>query len=136
MITTDSGGGVIPQENVLKVSDFILIHGSGLHEPSEIIAMVEKTKRVYGFANQPILFNEDDHFNFESEQYNFKAAIESYNSWGYFDYRLDGVILEDGYQSVPVDLGINSHRKKAFIKELKEITGFKQIISWPFSSIP
>ena len=124
LITTSYGGGVIPQENVLKVSDFILIHGNGVHEPSGITEMVEKTKMVNGFANQPILFNEDDHFDFESEQYNFKAAIESYSSWGYFDYRLDGEEFEAGYQSVPVDWGINSSRKKAFFKKLKEITGF------------
>jgi len=124
LITTSYGGGVIPQENVLKVSDFILIHGNSVHEPSGITAMVEKTKTVNGFSNQPILFNEDDHFNFEAEQYNFKAAIESYTSWGYFDYRLNGEEFEAGYQSVPVDWGINSPRKKAFFKKLKEITGF------------
>lgn len=124
LVTTSYGGGVIPQENVLKVSDYILIHGNGVHEPSGITKMVKKTKNVPGFANQPILFNEDDHFDFDAEYYNFKAAIESYTSWGYFDYRMDGEAFEDGYQSVPVDWSINSPRKKAFFKKLKEITGF------------
>jgi hypothetical protein len=30
---------------------------------------------------------------------------------------------ESGYQSVPVDWGINSDRKKEFFKKLKEVTG-------------
>ena len=124
LVTTSYGGGIIPQENVLKVSDFILIHGNGVHEPSGITNMVEKTKNIAGFSNQPILFTEDDHFDFDADHYNFKAAIESYASWGYFDFRLDGEGFEDGYQSVPVDWGINSPRKKAFFKKLKEITGF------------
>jgi len=32
--------------------------------------------------------------------------------------------FECGYQSVPVDWGINSARKKAFFALLKEITGY------------
>lgn len=124
LVTTSYGGGVIPQENVLKVSDYILIHGNGVHEPSGITEMVKKTKNVPGFTYQPILFNEDDHFDFDAKNYNFKASIESYVSWGYFDYRMDGEGFEDGYQSVPIDWGINSPRKKAFFKKLKEITGF------------
>jgi hypothetical protein len=32
--------------------------------------------------------------------------------------------FECGYQSVPVDWGINSDRKKGFFKLLKEITGY------------
>lgn len=124
LVTTSYGGGVLPQENVLQVSDYILIHGNGVHEPSGITDMVRKTKKVKGFANQPILFNEDDHFDFDAENYNFKAAIESYASWGYFDYRMNGEKFEDGFQSVPVDWSISSSRKKAFFKKLKEITGF------------
>ncbi|WP_422083601.1 hypothetical protein [Ulvibacterium sp.] len=124
LVTTSYGGGVIPQENVLRVSDYILIHGNGVHKPSGITEMVRRTKNVKGFANQPILFNEDDHFDFDAENYNFKAAIESYASWGYFDYRMNGEKFEDGFQSVPVDWSINSSRKKAFFKKLKEITGF------------
>ncbi|WP_139959693.1 hypothetical protein [Flavicella sediminum] len=124
LVTTSYGGGIIPQENVLKVSDFILIHGNGVHKPEGITDMVNQTKQIPGFTNQPILFTEDDHFNYDAENYNFKAAIESYTSWGYFDFRLDGEGFKDGYQSVPIDWGINSPRKKAFFNKLKEITGF------------
>jgi len=36
---------------------------------------------------------------------------------------MKGEAFEDGYQSVPVDWGINSERKKQFFSLLKEITG-------------
>ena len=124
LVGTSYGGGFVPLSNVVKISDFILIHGNGVHEPKGIRELVRKTKQVDGFANQPILFNEDDHFDFHADDYNFKAAVELYTSWGYFDYRMDGESFEDGYQSVPVDWGINSPRKKAFFAKLKEITGF------------
>ncbi len=124
LVGTSYGGGFVPLPNVVKISDFILIHGNGVHKPEGIRELVRKTKAVDGFANQPILFNEDDHFDFNADDYNFKAAVESFTSWGYFDYRMDGESFEDGYQSVPVDWGINSSRKKAFFAKLKEITGF------------
>ena len=56
---------------------------------------------------------------------NMVAAIRSYASWGYFDYRMKGEGFEQGYQSVPVDWGINSERKIGFFKKVKEITGAK-----------
>ena len=39
------------------------------------------------------------------------------------DYRLTGEGFDDGYQSVPVNWGISSPRKKAFFERLKEVTG-------------
>ena len=51
-------------------------------------------------------------------------AVRSYASWGYFDYRMKDEGFEQGFQSVPVDWGINSERKRGFFEKLKEITGF------------
>ena len=120
---TSYGGGFIPLPNVVKSSDFILIHGNGVKDPEKITEMVEKTRKVDGYTPKPILFNEDDHFNFENEQNNFTSAIKSYASWGYFDYRMKDESYTDGYQSVPVDWGINSKRKAGFFNLLKAITG-------------
>jgi len=33
----------------------------------------------------PILFNEDDHFDFDKPMNHMIAAISTYASWGYFD---------------------------------------------------
>jgi hypothetical protein len=122
-VGTSYGGGFIPLPNVVKSSDFILIHGNGVSVPEKISEMVDKTRKVEGYTPKPILFNEDDHFNFDKENNNFTSAIKSYASWGYFDYRMKDEKFEDGYQSVPVDWGISSDRKTQFFNLLKEITG-------------
>ena len=120
---TSYGGGTIPLPNVVKSSDFILLHGNGVSDPDQITVMVESTRRVEGYTPKPILFNEDDHFDFDKEKNNFTSAVKSYASWGYFDYRMRDEAFEEGYQSVPVDWGINSERKKEFFRLLKEISG-------------
>jgi len=124
-VGTSYGGGFIPLPNVVKSSDFILIHGNGVIDPAKISAMVDKTRLVEGYSPKPILFNEDDHFDFEKENNNFTAAVNKYASWGFFDYRMKDESFVDGYQSVPVDWGINSQRKIGFFNLLKEITGTK-----------
>ncbi|MCX6335179.1 MAG: hypothetical protein NT092_12920 [Bacteroidia bacterium] len=120
---TSYGGGFIPLPNVVKTSDFILIHGNGVTDPLKISEMVSKTRQVEGYSPKPILFNEDDHFNFDKEENNFISAIRSYSSWGFFDFRMKDESFENGYQSVPVDWGISSERKNQFFSLLKEITG-------------
>jgi len=124
-VGTSYGGGFIPLPNVVKSSDFILLHGNGVSDPDKITAMVDKTRQVEGYTAKPVLFNEDDHFNFDKENNNFVAATKKYASWGFFDYRMKDETFKDGYQSVPVDWGINSERKTGFFKLLKEITGTK-----------
>ena len=120
---TSYSGGVIPQENVVRASDFLLIHGNGVHDPSAITEMVSKTKAVRGYRPMPILFNEDDHFNFDKASNNFVEAVKAYASWGYFDFRMKGEVYNHGFQSVPVNWGISSPRKEAFFDKLEEITG-------------
>lgn len=122
-VSTSYKGGAIPKPNVVKVSDFILLHGNGVSNPDRIVEMVNKTKEVEGYNPMPILFNEDDHFDFDKDWNNFTAAVSTYASWGLFDYRMKDESFEQGYQSVPVDWGTNSDRKKGFFRLLKEITG-------------
>lgn len=120
---TSYGGGKIPLPNVVAASDFLLIHGNGVHEPEGITEMIAKTRAVEGYRPMPILFNEDDHEAFDQPANNFAAALAEHVSWGWFDYRRDGESMENGYQSPPVDWGINSPRKKAFFNYLAEVTG-------------
>ena len=116
-------GGTIPDVNVIEVSDVILLHGNDVNDPEEIREMVRRIKVLHAYNAQPVVFNEDDHYGFDQDDYNMKAAIESYASWGFFDYRRQGEEFEEGFQSVPVDWSINSERKKAFFEKVKEITG-------------
>lgn len=125
LVGTSYGGGTIPEENVVRNSDFLLLHANGVKNPARIAAMVQQTRAVPGFKPMPILFNEDDHENFDQAQNNFASAVATHVSWGWFDYRRKGEALAEGYQSPPVDWGLSSARKKAFFKYLAEITGSK-----------
>lgn len=124
-VGTSYGGGDIPSPEVVAASDFVLIHGNGVSEPDTIRAMVDKVRALPTYRTMPVLFNEDDHYDFDREDNNCIAAVESYASWGYFDFRRDGEAFEQGYQSVPVHWGIESDRKKGFFSLVKEITGVK-----------
>jgi hypothetical protein len=123
LVSTSYGGGTIPKENVLQTSDFLLLHGNGVSDPKKISEMVRKTRAVPGYRAMPILFNEDDHFDFDKPLNNFTAALTERASWGYFDFRMKGEGFDDGYQSVPVNWKINSERKRGFFKLLREMTG-------------
>jgi hypothetical protein len=123
LVGTSYGGGAIPPENVVRASDFLLLHGNGVKDPARIAAMVRQTRQVTGYRPVPILFNEDDHFAFDQPRNNFVAAIGEYASWGLFDYRMKGEGFDDGYQSVPVNWGALSARKRGFFHLLSDITG-------------
>lgn len=123
LVSTSYGGGTIPKENVVRASDFLLLHGNGVSDPTKIAEMVRKTRAVPGYRAMPILFNEDDHFNFDKPPNNFTASVREYASWGYFDFRMKDEGFAEGYQSVPVNWGISSERKRGFFKLLSEITG-------------
>ena len=79
---TSYGGGAIPKPNVVRASDFLLLHGNGVKEPKRITEMVQQTRKVDGYRPMPILFNEDDHFDFDKPENNFAAAVREYASWG------------------------------------------------------
>jgi len=128
--STSFQGQSIPLPNVVKACDFILLHGNGVKDPAGITKMVDSTKRVEGYTAKPILFNEDDHFDFDKAVNNMLNAFRARASWGYFDFRKRGETLKEddpsfneGYQSIPVDWGINSKRKKDFFKLLAKISG-------------
>jgi hypothetical protein len=124
LTSTSFSGGKNPTDEVIRESDFILLHGNGVSDPARIKEMVRKVRENANYSTKPIVFNEDDHYNYDAEENNYKFAVESYASWGYFDFRRRDEPFEDGYQSVPVDWSISSERKKAFFDYTKEITGY------------
>ncbi|MFC1959777.1 hypothetical protein ACFLYO_03600 [Chloroflexota bacterium] len=125
-VSTSYGGGTIPGANVVQTADFLLLHGNGVADPPAIQKMVRQTRQATGYRPMPILFNEDDHFDFDKPMNNLSAALNEYASWGYFDYRFQGEYYTAGYQSVPVDWGINSQRKRGFFNAVKAITGGRE----------
>ncbi len=114
LVGASYGGGFVPLENVVRVSDFLLMHGNGVSDPNRIAQMVDQARQVAGYRPMPILFNEDDHFDFEQPHNNFIAAISRYASWGYFDPGKPN--YHDGFQSPPVNWNLTTERKRAFFR--------------------
>jgi hypothetical protein len=123
LVSTSYGGGAVPKPNVVRAADFILLHGNGVGDPARIAEMVRQTRQVDGYRPMPIIFNEDDHFAFDAPANNLRAAVGAYASWGFFDFRMRGEGYDEGYQSVPVNWGISSARKRGFFDAVSEITG-------------
>lgn len=122
-------GGSIPSNEVVAASDFILLHGNGVTEPEEIGRMVERTRALPAYRPMPILFNEDDNFDFDRPDNNMMAAVRAYASWGYYDggpgsggHHAESDYVE-GYQNVPVNWGINTPVKRSFFDKVREVTG-------------
>jgi hypothetical protein len=114
LVSTSFRGNQVPNAAVLQASDFVLLHGNGVTDPNRIVEMVNETPRTPGFTPQPIVFNEDDHDDFNKPWNNFVAATSAHASWGFFDYRRADEGFDESYQSVPVNWGISSARKKGF----------------------
>jgi hypothetical protein len=114
LVSTSFWGNRLPTSAVILASDFVLLHGNGVTDPNRIVEMVNDTRRTPGFTPKPIVFNEDDHYDFEKPWNNFVAATSAYASWGFFDFRRSGEGFDEGYQSVPVRWDISSARKKGF----------------------
>ncbi len=122
LVSTSYGGGAVAGTNVVAVADFLLLHGNGMSRPAAVADLVRKT-RALSATPKPILINEDDHYDFDQPTNNFTAAISAHASWGFFDYRRRGEGFDEGYQSVPVNWGISSARKREFFQQVAEITG-------------
>ncbi len=125
LVGTSFGGGKIPNQSVVRAFDFLLMHSNIVSDPNRIAEMVRQTREITGYRPMPIGFNEDDHFNFDEPHNNMKAALSEGASWGFFDYRRQGESFDEGYQSVPVNWGISSARKREFFDLLGEMTGAK-----------
>lgn len=123
LVSTSYGGGTLPGPEVVRSADFLLLHGNGVGEPAQIADMVRRTRALAGETPKPILFNEDDHFDFDRPYHHFLAAVTERAGWGYFDYRQRGESFEQGFQSVPVDWSISSERKRGFFRTLARMTG-------------
>jgi len=120
-VSVSFNGNTLPTPNVVKAADFILLHGNGVNKPSSIAEMVKQTREMPEYHPMPIIFNEDDHYDFDHPDYNMLEAFKAGASWGYFDFRRKGEDFSEGFQSVPVDWEISSDRKRAFFNKIQEV---------------
>lgn len=121
LVGTSYGGGQVPRPNVVETADFLLLHGNGVEDPNRISEMVRDSRCVRGYAEKPVMFNEDDHYGFDRDNNNMASAVAEYAGWGYYDQGEGN--YRDGFQSPPVNWGMSSERKKAFFEAVREITG-------------
>lgn len=99
LVGTSFNGGVVPTDAVVKASDFVLLHGNGVKDPARIVEMVRLVRALPSYRPMPVLFNEDDHFDFDQPSNNMRKALESYASWGYYSIPARTTILTATSQS-------------------------------------
>ena len=128
----------IPPDSLMTAVDYVLFHGNGTRSPELSTAIRDlKAMPVYQANPKPMLINEDS-----PAVPNMEAAWTQGVSWGYYDqgwagqgddpYEWYGTLprtvdrpFEEltGFQTPPVNWGINSPFKNAFFRRVKEITG-------------
>ena len=118
----------------LATEDISMPHGNGL-EPDELRRKIQRIRSAdeYTKRPRPVLVNEDSVF-----VENLEAAADEYSSWGFYcqgygsgyrdrtDWTTRGreTTFErlSGFQTLPVNWGINTPVKKAFFDRLRVIT--------------
>jgi hypothetical protein len=123
LVGTSFPARIIPTKNVVDASDYVMFHGNAKRKIEDFRELIAKVKAVVSDRVMPIVINEDDNFDFDNPSSHFNTALENYISWGFFDYRKKGVSnLKEGFQTIPIDWGINSDNKKVFFNKLKKVT--------------
>lgn len=121
LVGTSYGGGTPAGAQVVKSSDFLLLHGNGPDDPQRIHRMIRASRAASTWRPMPVLINEDDHFRFADPDHHMIATLSEYASWGFFDPGKSDYV--DGYQCPPVNWTINTERKRQFFNTVKVITG-------------
>jgi len=135
LVSSSTGGGdQIPTDAWMAAEDFSLPHGNGC-TPAELRTKLQRIKATaeYRKRPRPLLINEDG-VNLE----NCEVSVDEYCSWGYYaqgagskDKMYDdiwGSVREhdfgdlSGFQTLPVNWGINTRDKSEFFNKVKEIT--------------
>jgi hypothetical protein len=118
-VSTSFTGGVVPSDNVIAAGDFVLPHGNGIETYSQVTELIENIRDQPSYEPMPIVFNEDDHYDFYDFHNHLTTAVRNYASWGFFDPgRSD---YEHGYQCPPVNWRPNTQRKQAFFETVEYI---------------
>jgi hypothetical protein len=146
LLFSTSGGGAevatgrgMPPASLVRSVDYVLLHGNGLR-PLGLAAAIEMVQAMpaYRLAPKPIIINEDS-----PAMPNCEVAWRKGVSWGYYDqgwHGQGGDPWEDytsrpryrddapwdtlsGFQTPPVNWGINTPIKRAFFRRVAEITG-------------
>lgn len=125
LVSASLGGGSIPDDSLISNADFVLLHGNG-QTPANIAKMIAAVRESTAFRlkPKPIIFNEDDHTDFDKPENNMKSAISLHVSWGFLACCNDTTAGDyfDGYQCPPTNWGINTIAKVSFFSAAKNYT--------------
>jgi hypothetical protein len=115
-VSTSFAGGSIPPTDVIRQSDFVLVHGNGQNS-DQIGRMIDRIRLdpAYRAHPKPIVFNEDS-----TSIDNMNEAIAKHTSWGYYDQGTNNYV--DGFQSPPVNWTIDTASKRAFFSRVRTLT--------------
>ena len=107
----------IPTEAALSISDYALVH-TNRHDAEGTRNVVRGVRQMAAYKDRPmpVVINEDS-----IAVENLFAAVDEYAPWGYYDQGDNN--YRDGYQSPPVNWGINTPEKKRFFDAVAKITG-------------
>lgn len=112
----------MPTRAVMDVSDFLLLHGNAFKASADLVNKIRASRALAPERKIPVMVNEDDHSDFEDLGGRLESCIAEHVGWGWFDWRRPGEGFAEGYQSVPVNWGISSTRKRRFHDRIAEIT--------------
>jgi len=135
-------GGSMPSEAFVEVCDYVLVHGNGTR-PNGLAAALDAILDMDAYkANpKPIVINEDS-----PAVPNMEVCWPRGVSWGYYDQGFEGQADDpyvwygdkpryvgdtpladlNGYQTPPVNWGINTPFKRLFFDRVAEITGAEE----------
>ena len=114
LLSASLGGGYMPPESLIEVSDFHLLHGNN-QDARRVAEMVDELRENPAYGGEPIVFNEDS-----TNLDNMRAAIERGASWGYYDQGDNDYYT--GFQSPPTDWSINTPEKRDFFDLVQRLT--------------
>lgn len=107
------GSGHVPSDKVINASQVIILHGNSMKTDSEYQKQVNSVKKSSFYKGQPIIYNEAS-----TDYKRLDWCIKNKVGFGYYD--------QSGFQSPPINWGINTQTKKNFFDEILEI--IKKII--------
>lgn len=122
----------LPTAALVEAVDYVLLHGNEC-DPEALERAIHAVRSMPAFARdpKPLVVNEDG-----TDIPNLEAAWRNHVSWGYFDQGvgskaawLDRAKRErdyrelSGFQTPPVNWGINTPEKRRFFERVAEITG-------------
>ena len=75
----------VPSDDLIEAADMILLHGNS-QSPQNISNMINQVRNTNAYKKnpKPIVFNEDDHYDFNSSINNFASAVNGHAGWGVF----------------------------------------------------